>query len=254
MTSTSVWRISSTLLLCTGLTAPVAVIAVTDGECGSASGFAACEILAHEELAARRGGFEFAGLKFEFGANIRSYFDNRLVLESMINFTSDGATRQQITELPSSVVLSGVTPPASSPAPSTSATATPQVQLQTPAAVTSNEAAAAVAAPPAHPSALAATTPASVQSNAVAAQTPATVDLSGLRDAVGVSVNDYKGYTAALHQVTRERITGLIINTASGRDLRQELEVRVDVANFRQFQQSARQNLINSRLGATALK
>lgn len=246
MTSTNVWRLSSTLLLCTGLAAPDAVIAVPDGDCGSVSGFAACEILDHDELAARRGGFEFAGLKFEFGANIRSYFDNRLVLESMINFTSDGATRQQITELPSSVALTGVAPSTSSPSSSTSAAATPQ----TPAAVRSNEAAVSMV----EPSALAATTPASVQSNAVAAQTPATVDLSGLRDAVGVSVNDYKGYTAALHQVTRERITGLIINTASGRDLRQELEVRVDVANFRQFQQSARQNLINSRLGTTALK
>lgn len=200
-----------------------------------------CEILSHDELAARRGGFEYAGLKFEFGANIRSFIDNRLVLESMITITSDGVTHQQTTPLPNSMSVEEPGTP-SSPAPVTTPTV---VQDAPPAAST-------VVPSQIHDAGNPVTTP--VESQARAAQTPANVDLGGLANAFGVSVNDRKGYTAALHEATRERIVGYVINTASRRDIRQELEVKVDVANFRQFQQSARQTLLNSRFGSSVLK
>lgn len=200
-----------------------------------------CEILSHDELAARRGGFEYAGLKFEFGANIRSFIDNRLVLESMITITSDGVTHQQTTPLPDSMsVEEPGTPPTPAPV------RTPTVAQDAPPA------ASTVVPYQIHDDTNPVNTP--VQSQAQAAQTPANVDLSGLANAFGVSVNDRKGYTAALHEATRERIAGYIINTASRRDLRQELEVKVDVSNFRQYQQTARQTLLNSRFGSSVLK
>lgn len=210
-------------LFCTGLMLPAAILVtpllaatpLTATPVSSTPGalLEACPLLDHGELAARRGGFEYAGLNFEFGANIRSYIDNQLVLESLVSITSAGVTREQLTELPASE----------------------------PASTQAQQVAGSDTGVP-------------VVSNAVPAQVPASIDLSGLRDAVGVSVNDNKGYTAALHQVTKDRIASYMINTASGRDLRQELEVRVDVANFRQFQQSARQTLLNSRFGAATAR
>jgi hypothetical protein len=225
---------------------------------------AACRVLGHEELAARRGGFEFAGLTFEFGANIRSYFDNRLVLESLVSITREGMTQQKVLSQSPTVAVEGVSSaskvlqlltqrpdaPVQSSVEEVSASAgkVPVSLTEVPVKVPEEAGVSQrVDVPVLHDSAV-------TQSNAIAAEVPATVDLSGLRDAVGVRLNDRKGFTAALHQVNRERIASLIVNTASGRKIRQELDVRVDVANFRQFQRSARQAILNSRFGAAALK
>lgn len=193
------------------------------------SGFdcAACAVLTPVELESRRGGFEFAGLKFDFGANIRSFIDNRLVLESIVSITSEGVSHQQITPLP--------------------AAPAPPVEMQT-----RSMAEPEVSPPPVQ--SRAADSPAVITSRADAARVPATIDLSGLGNATGVTVNDRKGFTAALHEATRERIIGTLINTASGRDLRQELEVRIDVQGYRAFQQNARETLLNSRFGQSVLR
>jgi len=74
-------------------------------------------------------------------------------------------------------------------------------------------------------------------------QIPDRVDLGALNDANGVILNDSKGFTAALLQVDRSRIVSAIVNTANGRLIRQEVDVIVDIANFRQFQQAARDAL-----------
>lgn len=219
----SLWLVSGPL----GAAAPAAAQFECEG----------CVILDRAELAMQRGGFEFAGLKFEFGANIRSFIDNQLVLESMVSITSEGVIEHQLAQLPASAKVEG---PGTPSTPAGSGSAAVPFQLHAPAAAGKPNTIPVPATP--------------VQSNAATARTPANIDLSGLGNAFGVSVNDRKGYTAALHEATRERITGLIVNTASQRALRQELEVRVDVANFKQFQQSARQSLLNSRFGSAVLK
>ncbi|MCA1805435.1 MAG: hypothetical protein LC646_08910 [Xanthomonadaceae bacterium] len=171
----------------------------------------ACTILSQSELEVQRGGFSFAGLSFEFGANIRSFIDNRLVLESIITIMQDGTIQHQAVSLPDNM-----------PGATQVTNVTPQPGPGTPKSVITN-------APP-------------------------DVDLPGLGNALGVSVNDHKGFTAALHEATRQRITSTLINTASHRDLRQELEVRVNVENFRQFHQDVRQSLLNNRIDASRLR
>jgi hypothetical protein len=71
-------------------------------------------------------------------------------------------------------------------------------------------------------------------------QIPDQVDLGALNDANGVILNDSKGFTAALHQIDRSQIVSALVNTANGRHLRQEVDVTVDIANFKQFQRTAR--------------
>lgn len=170
-----------------------------------------CTVLSQIELEAQRGGFSFAGLNFEFGANIRSFIDNRLVLESIITITQEGTIQHQAVSLPDNM-----------PDTTRGTNVAPQPGSGTPQSVITN-------APP-------------------------NVDLSGLGNALGVSVNDHKGFTAALHEATRQRITSTLVNTANHRDLRQELEVRVNVENFRQFHQNVRQSLLNNRLDSSRLR
>ena len=62
-----------------------------------------CTILPQVELDAQRGGFSFAGLNFEFGANIRSFIDNQLVLESIITITQEGTIQHQAVSLPDNI-------------------------------------------------------------------------------------------------------------------------------------------------------
>ena len=79
-------------------------------------------------------------------------------------------------------------------------------------------------------------------------QIPDQVDLGALNDANGVILNDSKGFTAALHQIDRSQIISALVNTANGRRLSQEVDVIVDIANFKQFQKMARSALKASAL------
>lgn len=75
------------------------------------------------------------------------------------------------------------------------------------------------------------------------------IDLGSLAGAGQVVVNDPRGTTAAVHQVTRQRILSVLVSRANDTALRQEAQVDVTVRNFSQFQQSVRQALVNSHLG-----
>lgn len=77
---------------------------------------------------------------------------------------------------------------------------------------------------------------------------PSNVDLSALANANGVVLNDSQGSTTALHQVTRDQIISVLVNTAHNRRIRQELDVIVNVPNFKQFQQAVGNALLNSRI------
>lgn len=79
-------------------------------------------------------------------------------------------------------------------------------------------------------------------------QIPAQVDLGALNGASGVILNDSKGFTAALHLIDRSQILSALVNTASGRVLHQQVDVTIDIANFRQFQ-----SMVRSAMAARAL-
>jgi hypothetical protein len=73
-------------------------------------------------------------------------------------------------------------------------------------------------------------------------------NFSGLAGQTGVVIEDPSGITTALHSVTREQILGVLFTTASGQQIRQEINVEVTVANFGRFQNSARAALFGGRL------
>ncbi len=66
-------------------------------------------------------------------------------------------------------------------------------------------------------------------------------------------INDAKGFTQVMHDVTRDRVVSAIVNQADGRAIRQEIDVNITVSNFRELQrataiQSASQALARSAL------
>lgn len=186
--------------------------------------------LAAEELRTLRGGFEFAGLKFDFAAQLRTYVDGRLALETLISYTGSGAVTQHRPmpqpDIPAQPVPSSTSSPSSAPPAPPTQTAAPNaggsVQLLGPDQDR---------------------TPAQVNLPGI--------DLSGLKNAAGILINDRKGAILALHEATRERITSMVVNQATGRDIRQELNVDVTVRNFQQFRDTMRDTLLNNRLSAT---
>lgn len=186
--------------------------------------------LAADELQTLRGGFEFAGLKFDFAAQLRTFVDGRLVLETFITYANSGMVSQH------QPVLSPGTPT--------------QPLSATPPAVTGQ---------PATSPATSVTAPDVAESVQLLGpgqdQTPAElglpgIDLAGLRDAAGVLINDREGAILALHEATRERITSTVVNQADGRDIRQQLDISVTVENYQQFRDSLRSSILNGRLTA----
>lgn len=193
------------------------------------SGFQNLPTLDADELQTLRGGFEFAGLKFDFAAQIRTFLDGRLALESFITYTEAG-TLSQHHPLP-------VPNAAMQSTPTSTAAVTGQATAPVPVPVTDVGESVQLLGAGQGP------TPAQLNLNGI--------DLAGLKDAVGIMINDRKGATIALHEATRERITSMVVNQASGRDIRQELDVSVTVNNFQQFRDSIRSTILNSRLNAT---
>ncbi len=62
--------------------------------------------------------------------------------------------------------------------------------------------------------------------------TPGGVDLSGLADFSGITLNDHKGFTAALHNITRNAIVSGVVSNASGRDIQQRINIDVRLSNI----------------------
>lgn len=162
--------------------------------------FYGLETLGLAELADLRGGFKVGGLEMAIGANIRTFVDGALVLESVARVSPSG--------LVSEMVSSTANPPGGG--------------------VTFN---------------FGRETDVPLQELA-----PSNVDLGALAGDSGVAINDSNGFSAALHRVTQNQILGVIVNTADGRSLRQELNVDITVQNFGSFQQSIRDAVRNSRL------
>ncbi|NYS62052.1 hypothetical protein [Vreelandella salicampi] len=62
--------------------------------------------------------------------------------------------------------------------------------------------------------------------------TPAGVELSGLADFSGVALNDPKGFTAALHNITQNAIVSGVVSNASGRVIQQQIKIDVRLNNI----------------------
>lgn len=62
--------------------------------------------------------------------------------------------------------------------------------------------------------------------------TPGDVDLSGLADFSGLTLSDPKGFTAALHNITRNAIVSGVVSNASGRDIQQRIDIDVRLNNI----------------------
>lgn len=168
----------------------------------SSDEFGNLPVISRSELAEMRGGLTLGGLKMEFGANVRTFIDGVLALETGVRFTDSGAAIQQGTSGGSSSGLAGSS-----------------------SVIVGGGAGAALRD-----------------------VLPSNVDLSALAGASGVVINDSQGSTTALHQVTRDQIVSVLVNTAHNRRIRQELDVIVNVPNFKQFQQAVGNALLNSRI------
>lgn len=62
--------------------------------------------------------------------------------------------------------------------------------------------------------------------------TPVGVNLAGLADFSGIALNDTKGFTTALHNITRDAIVSGVVSNASGRDIQQRLDINVRLNNL----------------------
>lgn len=72
--------------------------------------------------------------------------------------------------------------------------------------------------------------------------------LDGLGDANGVVINDAAGVTALVHNVTEGALQNIIVNTATGRDLRQDVDLTLTLPGFEALQASMLLERIGIRL------
>lgn len=64
----------------------------------------------------------------------------------------------------------------------------------------------------------------------------AALGLSGLENGGGVIIEDESGVTALVHNVTEGALQNIIINSATGRDLTQEIDVTLELPGFELMQ------------------
>jgi len=80
------------------LTPSVAFLAFVSPPAAQAQNAAATSlpvVVSDQELSELRGGFVWSGLDINFGADIRTYVDGNLVLQTVLNWTDDGVERLQ---------------------------------------------------------------------------------------------------------------------------------------------------------------
>ncbi len=144
------------------------------------------EIVSDEELATLRGGFRWNGLDIQLGAEIRSFLDGRLVMQTNVQLTEAGmATTRFVSGDLSPVAAQGL------------------------------------------------------QQSLIG---ESSIDV-GAGGANAYYANDQR--TAFIHRVDGA-FQNIVLNTASGADVRQEMDIVLDLANFAEFQT----NLSGDRLAA----
>lgn len=78
----------------------------------------------------------------------------------------------------------------------------------------------------------------------------AALAIDGLEGANGVVINDAEGVTALVHNITDGALQNIIVNTATGRDLRQEVDLTLTLPGFEAIQQDLLLERIGLRLDA----
>jgi hypothetical protein len=73
--------------------------------------------------------------------------------------------------------------------------------------------------------------------------------LDGLDGAGGIVIEDEAGLTALVHNVTDGALQNIIINSATGRDLRQDVELTLELPGFDVIQDALSVELFGIRLG-----
>lgn len=128
------------------------------------------EILAEEEMADHRGGFNVGGIEFNFGAVVTTYVNGVPVLTTNLTWTDLGALLQQtVGELGENM----------------------------------------------------------------SSLTPAELEALGIvGGGAGILIDDAEGVTALVHNVTDGALQNIIINSASGRELTQEINVTLELPGF----------------------
>ena len=167
--------------------------------------FEGIEVLETAELAQTRGAFIDAfGVLVEFGAEIRTIIQGTPVFQTNLNMTGSGEFERSLVFLPDpsvDLVGSGVT----------SVTTPDGVPVQLVGEIGAS----------------------------LAGTVPSNVDLSGLGGTSGFVIEDATGFTAVLHGVSVGRLVNTIANTGSGRDIVQEMDVRITLHNMDNFRQNA---------------
>jgi len=137
------------------------------------------------ELGEMRGGFTVDGITFGFGAEVRTYVDGKLALQTKLTWTDKGAVTR--------------------------------------------------------------TTRGDLGTRLRPDRPTGGLNLQGLKGAKGVLISDPSGATAIAHRTTADGIDNLVINSASNRDIRQEVQLNLAIpelakmqADFGRAQASAR--------------
>ncbi|SDI91294.1 hypothetical protein [Billgrantia gudaonensis] len=86
-------------------------------------------------------------------------------------------------------------------------------------------------------------------SNNVANVSPVGISLPGMSNFSGMALNDAKGFTAVLHQITNQAIIGSVVSNASDRQISNQIDVDVSVNNMEALRSlSAHTRILNSLL------
>ncbi len=216
----------------------------------SDSAFAQLELIDRAEMAELRGGLTIGGINMEFGATLRTLIDN-VKLTTAYRISEAGI--QVLSETLGNVSVEDVVQQGGNAA----AGVTPIARfggISIPVSISRSPATAT-----APPSTSAASQPLSAGVDAtlvgpstgtkVTDLTPVGVSLSGVENYRGVVVNDAKGFTAALHDITRQAIISSLISTASDRKVNQRLELDVRLQNLGEVRAAAIRAAVAQRLG-----
>ncbi|GGX83643.1 hypothetical protein GCM10007160_08600 [Litchfieldella qijiaojingensis] len=77
--------------------------------------------------------------------------------------------------------------------------------------------------------------------------TPGNIKVPGLNQFAGIALNDHKGFTAALHNITQNSIVGSVVSDASHRQIAHELKIDIQINNLDALRSAtSRAQLLNS--------
>lgn len=154
-----------------------------------------------EELGTMRGGLLVGSLNIEFGVNLRTLINGVVQLETAYRLTDTGFTQQAV------VATSQITPAAST-----------DDTLNAPTGIRNT------------------LTLGDGIGQSVTDAATGNLTLTGLSDASGVIITDAQGKTTvALHQVTRDRVLGVLVSDASNQNVEFDLDVDVTINNYSQI-------------------